>query len=96
MSMGLSGESVVVATPHHVSADMGEEIILLHLENGLYFGLGNVGTRIWKLLQKPVKVREITSLLLEEYEVDPERCHDEIMNLVADLVDQGLVTVEGE
>ena len=61
--MGLSGESVVVATPHHVSADMGEEIILLHLENGLYFGLGNVGTRIWKLLQKPLKVREITSLL---------------------------------
>ena len=94
--MGLSGESVVVATPHHVSADMGEEIILLHLENGLYFGLGNVGTRIWNLLQKPVKVREITSLLLQEYEVDHERCHDEVMSLVADLVDQGLVTVEGE
>ena len=95
-TMELSGNSVVVAIPHHVSADMGEEVILLHLENGLYFGLGNVGARIWKLLQKPVKVSEIESLLMEEYDVDPGRCHEEVMKLVVDLVGQGLVTVEAE
>jgi hypothetical protein len=91
--MGLTRDSVVAATPHHVSADMGEEVILLHLENGLYFGLGNVGTRIWKLLQEPIKVREIEAVLLKEYDVEPERCQGEVMNLVTDLLGQGLVEV---
>jgi hypothetical protein len=72
---------------------MGEEVILLHLENGLYFGLGNVGTRIWKLLQEPIKVREIEAVLLKEYDVEPERCQGEVMNLVTDLLGQGLVEV---
>jgi hypothetical protein len=92
--MHLSSDSVVAATPRHVSADMGEEIILLHLENGLYFGLGNVGTRIWQLLEKPVTVREIERVLLEEYDVEPERCHAEVLRLVSDLVDQQLVEVQ--
>lgn len=92
-AMGLTRDSVVAATPHHVSADMGEEVILLHLENGLYFGLGNVGTRIWKLLQEPIKVREIEAVLLKEYDVEPERCQGEVMNLVTDLLGQGLVEV---
>jgi hypothetical protein len=92
--MDLSSDSVIVATARHVSADMGEEIILLHLENGLYFGLGNVGTRIWQLLEKPVTVREIERVLLEEYDVEPERCHAEVLRLVSDLVDQQLVEVQ--
>lgn len=91
--MELSGDSVVVTTRRHVSADIGEELILLHLENGLYFGLGDVGTRIWRLLENPVTVREIDRVLLEEYDVEPERCHEEVLRLVSDLVDQRLAEV---
>ena len=92
--MTLTSDSIVQAAPRLVSADMGEEVILLHLDNGLYFGLGNIGARVWKLLQKPVKVQEIEAALLQEYDVDPERCHSEVIDLVADLVGQGLVEVK--
>jgi hypothetical protein len=94
--MNLSGDTVVAATPHHVSAETGEEIILLHLGKGLYFGLQNVGTRIWKLLQKPIKVREIEAVLLAEYDVEPETCRSEVRSLVAELVDRELVEVKSE
>lgn len=92
--MDLSRDSTVVATPLQVGADLGEEVIILHLTNGRYFGLGNVGARIWKLLRDPVTIGEIERVLLEEYEVAPERCHDEVQRLVNQLVDQGLVEVE--
>jgi hypothetical protein len=94
--MELSSDSVIAATPHHVGADLGEEVILLHLDHGLYFGLGNVGARVWKLLEKPVRVGEIERVLLEEYDVEPQRCHDEVLRLVSDLVDQDLVEVREE
>jgi hypothetical protein len=91
--MEIFSDSTVVSTRRLVSADLGEEVILLHLENGLYFGLENVGARIWKLLQKPVRVGEIERVLLEEYDVEPEKCHEEVVGLLNKLVDQNLVEV---
>jgi hypothetical protein len=52
-----------------------------------------VGARIWKLLQKPVRVGEIERVLLEEYDVEPEKCHEEVVGLLNKLVDQNLVEV---
>jgi hypothetical protein len=94
--MQITSDSTVVPTRRQVSADLGEEVILLHLENGLYFGLENVGARIWKLLQKPVRVKEIERALLEEYDVEPETCHAEVVNLLNKLIDQKLVEVTEE
>jgi hypothetical protein len=93
VAMKLSSDSVVVVTPHMVAADMGEEVIVLHLEDGYYFGLENVSARIWKLLQKPVRVGEIERLLLEEYDVEPQKCREEVLSLLSNLVDKGLVEV---
>lgn len=93
--MQITSESTVAPTRRLVSADLGEEVILLHLENGLYYGLENVGARIWKLLQKPVKVGEIEGALLDEYDVEPETCHAEVVTLLQRLIDQNLVEVTG-
>jgi hypothetical protein len=91
--MQITSDSTIAPTRRLVSADLGEEVILLHLENGLYFGLENVGARIWKVLQRPVKVKEIERALLEEYDVDPETCHAEVVSLLDRLVDENLVEV---
>ena len=93
--MQITSESTVAPTRRLVSADLGEEVILLHLENGLYYGLENVGARIWKLLQNPVKVGEIESALLDEYVVEPETCLAEVVTLLQRLIDQNLVEVTG-
>jgi hypothetical protein len=89
--MELSDTTEVVASRYLVGAEVGDEIILLHLENGHYFGLDDVSARIWKLLQKPTTVRDIEHALLEEYEIESGRCHEEVMRLLSDLIEQGLV-----
>lgn len=91
--MKLSRDSMVVAASSQVGADLGEEIILLHLESGHYFGLENVGARIWRLMEKPTAVREIERVLLEEYDIEPDKCQEEVLQLLSDLLDHGLVEV---
>ena len=71
-------------------------MILLHLEKGMYFGLGNVAARIWELLKRPVRVEEIERSLLEEYDVDPETCHAEVAKLLSRLVEEDLVEIVDE
>lgn len=92
--MKLTSDTTVAASSSLVSADIGEEeIILLHLANGRYFGLQDVSARVWRLLESPKTVGEIERILLDEYDIEVERCHAEVMRLLSDLLDEGLVEV---
>lgn len=94
MTMMLSADSIVMATPRQVGATLDEGAILLHLESGLYFGMENVAARIWKLLENPIRVGEIERVLSEEYEVEPGKCREEVDRLLRELVERDLVEVK--
>ena len=74
MKSALSMDSTVVAAEDQVSSDLGGEVAILDLKAGVYYGLDAVGARVWDLVQVSRKVDEIRDALLEEYEVEPERC----------------------
>ncbi len=39
--------------------DLGAEAVVLDLESGIYYGLDEVGLRMWKLLQEHGDVRAV-------------------------------------
>lgn len=92
----LSLNSSAVATKNQVSSDLGQEAVILDLKSGVYYGLNDVGTRIWNLLQEPKTLSEIRDLILEEYEVEPECCEQELLALLYELLDAGLIEVSNE
>jgi hypothetical protein len=87
----ISTSSVVVAAKDQVSSDLGEEVAILSLKNGVYYGLDAVGARIWDLIREPRAVSEILDVLLDEYEVEPERCERDLLALLEELVAEKLV-----
>jgi len=89
----VSGSSTVVAPKDQVSSDLGGEVAILDLKAGVYYGLDAVGARIWSLIQEPRTVNEIRDILLEEYDVEPERCERDLLVLLRRLADEGLVEV---
>lgn len=89
----ISLQSRVVAAPHQMSAELSGEYVILNLARGMYFGLDRVGARIWALLQEPRTVTQIRDLILEEYDVDPERCESDLLKLLEDLEQQQLINV---
>jgi hypothetical protein len=85
--------SMIVATADQVSSKLGDEAVILNIKTGIYFGLNEVGARIWNLIQEPVTVERVIHALLDEYDVDPEQCQDEVLNLVNDLNNAALIEV---
>jgi hypothetical protein len=96
MSSGVSLDSVVAASKNQVSSDLGGEAAILDLEAGVYYGLDEVGARIWELIQEPRSAREVRDALLAEYDVEPERCERDVLALLQELADAGLVEVRDE
>lgn len=89
----ISVRSTVVAAEEQVSSDLGGEMAILDLKAGMYYGLDDVGARVWGLIQEPRDVADIRDTLLEEYDVALERCERDLLALLERLADEGLIEV---
>jgi Coenzyme PQQ synthesis protein D (PqqD) len=95
MDAPISLHTIVVAAPEQVSCPLGEESAILNLKNSVYYGMNPVGARVWDLLKQPQSVAELRSVLLEEYEVDEERCGHDLLTLLETMRSEGLIEVRG-
>ncbi len=83
----------VVATKDQVSTNLQGESVILNMKSGVYFGLNPVGARIWELVQQPTTVQLIQQTIINEYAVDPERAKSDVLALLKQLNEAGLVEV---
>ena len=73
--------------------EMGGEVVLLDLASERYFGLDPVGTRIWALLDQDQPLQQVLDTLCTEYDAPRDRLQADLVALVGQLADAGLVTV---
>ena len=83
----------IVVAEGVLASDFGAEQVILNLKDGVYYGLGDVGARIWQLLQRPTTVAAMRAALVEEYDVDQVRCARDLDALIVELRRRGLVKV---
>ena len=87
-------QSVVRSIKSHVWCDLGTEAAVLHLGSGLYYGLNDLGARVWALIQEPCRVHDLADTILREYDVDRARCEKDLTTFLAALSAAGLVEVD--
>jgi hypothetical protein len=74
-----------------IVAKIDNDTVLLDLDTGVYFGLDEVGTRIWDLLCEGAIEDEIVDRLGEEYDAEPEQLRADLHDFVEQLHTRGLV-----
>lgn len=74
-------------------SDLQSESVLLNLGSESYFGLDEVGTRIFSVLTSSPSIDAAYKQLLEEYDVDASVLRTDLIALVEQLVAQGLVEI---
>lgn len=80
--------------PSAIGEQLGEEMAILNVETGTYFGLQGVGMDIWNLLPNSPTMNEIVEYLTREYEVDEARCRADALALMDRLLEARLVKAE--
>lgn len=91
--------SPTMASNAHLSPDVrmqvtGTESVLLDLRSERYFGLNTVGTRVWQLLADNPSLQAAHVAVLQEYEVNADQLTQDILTLVAQLAEAGLLTLD--
>jgi hypothetical protein len=84
----------ITLSPEVISQEVSGETVLLDLESENYFGLDEVGTRIWQLIKQTNDLAAIYQTLLAEYDVSEERLQQDLDTLLGEISQLGLVTLE--
>jgi hypothetical protein len=91
--MSVAMSSTVVVAADVLSSELGAEHVLLHLGDGMYYGLEAVGSEIWKLVQRPITVAEICRVISDLHEVDSARCRADVIRLLDEMAERRLIDV---
>lgn len=81
----------LAAAPNVIFRALGHEAVVVSLDDGLYFGLDDVGTRIWMLMDQH-DLSSVADALVREFDVTPERAATDVLALAEQLAAHGLVT----
>jgi hypothetical protein len=73
--------------------DLDGEAVLLDTVTGRYFGLNEVGTRMWSLLQLHREIGTAHRILLAEYQVPLHELRQDLLNFARLLISSRLIEV---
>ena len=67
------------------------ESVLLNVNTENYYGLDEVGTRMWTVLSEASSVADAIDTLLDEYEVERATLESDVSDLLTELLEKKLI-----
>jgi len=90
----ISPGSVVVRNDNKfMISPIGDEIVMMSMENGNYIGINSVGASIWEKLEQPTPVNELVNYLVVIYDIHKDECEQKTIKYLYDMLDAEMLTV---
>jgi len=90
-ALSIADSDPIERDPDLVHAGVDGETVMMSIQHGHYFGLNEVGSRIWALLETPTSLGQLRSQLMAEYQVDAAECRQDVDAFVGELLSLGIV-----
>jgi len=82
--------------PTHVRAQqLEDQMVILDLRSGIYFGLNLVGSRIWELIKQGRTSDEIAAVVVEEFDAPAGEIQADVAALIGELASRKLIEPAG-
>lgn len=86
-------ETTVQRSQELLASSIGDEVVMMSIENSAYYGLDPVGSKIWEMIAEPVRVSQLCDQLMERFEVSAEQCQADVLKFLNEMHDEGMLQV---
>lgn len=86
----------VVVPDHVLIQELDGESVILELDSENYYGLDDIGTRMWQLLCDAGTIQEAFDTLLLEFDVEPQLLQRDLQDLISQLAAKGLLQLDSD
>ena len=89
----LSPSTTVSRTSDILFDNVGEEIVMMNMDKGMYYALDEIAGEIWKMIEEPISVADLCTALLKDFDVSPEDCERDTLAYLQDLQERELLEI---
>jgi Coenzyme PQQ synthesis protein D (PqqD) len=89
----ISSENTVAWSGKQLAAEIHNEVVLMDVERGCYYGLDDIGSEIWRAVENPVAVHSLCQSLAEKYKADPAIIASDVLTLLNNMHARELIVV---
>ncbi|MEB3100765.1 lasso peptide biosynthesis PqqD family chaperone [Ferviditalea candida] len=86
-------DEFIIQSKGNIISDMDGEKVMLNVQKGKYYNLGEIGGVIWDLLEQPVSANQVIAELMAQYEVEQSECEEQVLAFLKLLFDEGLIEI---
>ena len=89
--MKITTETIIQRNTEILASDLDGEKVMMSIKRGEYYGLGKTGTFIWDNIDEPIKISDLVEMITEKYNVDKNKCFNDITPFIIDLIEKELI-----
>ncbi len=90
----LNLDSIIQRDTDVIAADADQEdLVMVSIAKGYYYGVSDVGREIWKLVEHPKKVSDLIDDLAATYKIDRATCEEQTLSFAEEMLAEGLIRV---
>src|SRR5690625_2214745 len=90
----ISKDHLISQTEGNIVSDMDGEKVMLSIENGKYYNLGEVDGDIWERIKDPISFHNLIANMMKQFDVNQEDCEEQVSSFLQQLLQDGLIQVE--
>lgn len=74
-----------------VQSKIGEEVVMLDMDSGFYFGLNSVASVIWGLLAEEIGFETLIDRLMSQFDVERSICEVDTQELLDQMLEKNII-----
>jgi hypothetical protein len=90
----LTLNSIVQRAPEVIAAEADQDLIMVSVATGYYYGVADVAREIWDAIGSPKRISDLVDNLTANYEIDSSSCEEQTLSFLNALLDEGLLQVK--
>jgi hypothetical protein len=90
----LTLNSIIQRDPEVIAAKADQDLIMVSVATGYYYGLSDVAREIWNAIGRPKRISDLVGDLTASYQIDSSSCEEQTLSFLEDLLDEGLLQVK--
>ncbi len=93
-ALRITDDVTLIRSSRPAETTVGTEVVLMTLESGQCFGLGETGSAVWQLLAQPTRLQPIVEALSNTYDAPAPVIERDVRDLLEEMLERGLIELQ--
>ncbi|WP_420644421.1 lasso peptide biosynthesis PqqD family chaperone [Candidatus Leptofilum sp.] len=88
--------SKIIRSDEFITSTVENEVVMMSLEKGNYYGLDSIGSFIWENISEPTNVETLCQKLAEAFDVGLAQCQTDVLAFLTELLQEDMIRIIDE